>query len=48
MAAHRVDSAQELRQAIRTVLASGEAGLIDARIDPKVSAWTHPLLVRQP
>jgi thiamine pyrophosphate-dependent acetolactate synthase large subunit-like protein len=47
MAAHRADSAQELRQAIRTVLASGEAGLIDARIDPKVSAWTHPLLVRQ-
>ncbi len=47
MAAHRADSAKELRTAIRTVLESGKPGLIDARIDPAVSAWTHQLLVRK-
>lgn len=47
IAAHRADTAQELAEAIRTVLESGKAGLIDARIDPVISAWTHPLLVRK-
>ncbi|MEZ3158914.1 thiamine pyrophosphate-binding protein [Microbacterium sp. BWT-B31] len=44
IAAFRVDSARQLRDAVRTVLSSGKAGLIDARIDPDVSVWTHPLL----
>jgi acetolactate synthase-1/2/3 large subunit len=47
MAGHHVESAAELRDAIRTVLASGKPGLIDARIDPDVSAWTHPLLTQK-
>ena len=27
------------------ILSSGAPGLVDARIDPAVNAWTHPLLV---
>jgi hypothetical protein len=32
--------------AIEAILASGSAGLVDARIDPTVNAWTHPALTR--
>jgi acetolactate synthase I/II/III large subunit len=44
IAAQRADRGTELAAAVRTVLASGVAGLIDARIDPRENAWTHPLL----
>jgi acetolactate synthase I/II/III large subunit len=44
IASHRADSGHECAAAVRTVLASGRPGLIDARIDPSVSAWTDPLL----
>jgi acetolactate synthase-1/2/3 large subunit len=47
IAASTARSADELSAAIREVFASGAAGLIDARIDPDVNAWTHPLLVDQ-
>lgn len=45
LAARRVDSAGEVADAVSTMLRSGGPGLIDARIDASVSAWTHPLLV---
>jgi acetolactate synthase-1/2/3 large subunit len=42
--AHRAETAEELATAIRAIFDSGAAGLVDARIDPAVNAWTHPLL----
>lgn len=44
IAAHRADRAAELGEAMRAIFASGAAGLVDARIDPAVNAWTHSLL----
>lgn len=46
IASHRAETGVELATAMETILASGAAGLVDARIDPTSSAWTHPLLVR--
>lgn len=43
MASYRAETGTELGEAVAAVLASGTAGLIDARIDPDVSAWTFPL-----
>jgi acetolactate synthase-1/2/3 large subunit len=42
---HRAESAAELASAMKAVLSSGGPGLIDARIDASMNAWTHPLLV---
>ena len=39
------ETGDELARAMKEILASGAAGLVDARIDPAVNAWTHPLLV---
>lgn len=47
LAAHRADSADECAAAVRAVFDSGAPGLIDARIDPTVSAWTDALLTEQ-
>jgi acetolactate synthase-1/2/3 large subunit len=44
LAAERVDCGADLASSIRTVVGSGAAGVIDARIDPVVNVWTHPLL----
>ena len=44
IAARRADSAADLASAMKGILASGAPGLVDARIDPTVNAWTHPLL----
>jgi acetolactate synthase-1/2/3 large subunit len=44
IASFRANSADQVAAAMRTIIASGAAGLIDARIDPDVNAWTHPLL----
>jgi acetolactate synthase-1/2/3 large subunit len=46
MTGERAESGDQLVGAIQAVLASGRPGLIDARIDPSVNAWTHPLLAR--
>ena len=46
MAAHRAETGADLSAAMRTILASGAPGLVDARIDPGISVWTHPLFVR--
>jgi acetolactate synthase I/II/III large subunit len=43
IASKRVDTGRELAAAVTEILASGKPGLIDARIDPDVSAWTFPL-----
>jgi acetolactate synthase-1/2/3 large subunit len=48
MAGYRADTGDELREAVATVLASGRPGLIDARIDPDISAWTFPLFNIKP
>ena len=45
IASRRADSAADLASAMKAILASGAPGLIDARIDPAVNAWTHPFLV---
>jgi acetolactate synthase-1/2/3 large subunit len=45
IAAHRAETGDELALAVRAIFASGAPGLVDARIDPAVNAWTHPLLV---
>ena len=44
IASRRVETGEELSAAIREILGSGAPGLVDARIDPTVNAWTHPLL----
>jgi acetolactate synthase-1/2/3 large subunit len=46
IAARRADTGDSLAAAIGESLASGTTGLVDARIDPAVSVWTHPLFVR--
>lgn len=46
IAGERAETGDELAARIRTIVASGAPGLIDARIDPAVNAWTHPLLAR--
>lgn len=46
LAAERARTLDELGKAVIKVLASGRPGLIDARIDPDQSAWTHPLFSR--
>jgi acetolactate synthase I/II/III large subunit len=46
IAAHRAESGDALGAAMQAILESKRAGLVDARIDPSVSAWTHPLLAR--
>lgn len=43
MASYRAETGVQLGEAVSAILASGKAGLIDARIDPDVSAWTFPL-----
>ncbi len=43
IASFRAETGKQLGEAVSAILASGEAGLIDARIDPDVSAWTFPL-----
>jgi acetolactate synthase-1/2/3 large subunit len=48
IASRRVETGDDLSSAIREILDSGAPGLVDARIDPTVSAWTHPLLVDGP
>jgi acetolactate synthase-1/2/3 large subunit len=45
IASWRADSAADLASAMKAILASGAPGLVDARIDPAINAWTHPLLV---
>ncbi len=45
IASHRAETGEELALAVRAIFASGAPGLVDARIDPAVNAWTHPLLV---
>jgi acetolactate synthase-1/2/3 large subunit len=45
IASRRADSAADLASAMKAILASGAPGLVDARIDPAVNAWTHPFLV---
>jgi acetolactate synthase-1/2/3 large subunit len=45
--AHRAETGADLAAAMRAILASGAPGLVDARIDPDVSVWTHPLFVRR-
>jgi acetolactate synthase-1/2/3 large subunit len=42
VAGRRVSSETDLTDAVREVLASGRAGLVDAVIDPDVSVWTYP------
>ena len=44
VAAHHAEPGEELAEAMRAIFASGRAGLVDARIDPAVNAWTDPLL----
>ncbi|HZO97289.1 MAG TPA: thiamine pyrophosphate-binding protein [Gaiellaceae bacterium] len=44
IAGYCAERADELADAMREILASGGAGLVDARIDPAVNVWTHPLL----
>ncbi len=39
----RAISGRELAEAVSQILSSGEPGLVDARIDRDVSAWTFPL-----
>ena len=46
MAAHRAETGADLASAMEAILASGLPGLIDARIDPTVNAWTHPLFAQ--
>jgi len=43
MASYRAETGVQLGEAVSAILASGKAGLVDARIDPDVSAWTFPL-----
>jgi len=45
IASHRAETGDELAAAMNAILGSGKAGLVDARIDPDVNAWTHHLLV---
>jgi acetolactate synthase-1/2/3 large subunit len=44
IASHRAESAEELATAMKAIFDSGDAGLVDARIDPAINAWTHSLL----
>jgi acetolactate synthase I/II/III large subunit len=44
--AERVQTLDELGTAVAKVLASGRPGLVDARIDPEVNAWTYELFDR--
>jgi acetolactate synthase I/II/III large subunit len=46
LAAERARTLDELGKAVAGVLATGRPGLVDARIDPDESAWTHPLFSR--
>lgn len=46
MPGYRAGSALEVGQAVAKILASNRPGLVDARIDPAVSAWTFPLFSR--
>lgn len=46
IAAHTARTGTEVAEAIASILASGSAGLVDARIDPAVNAWTHPVLTK--
>jgi acetolactate synthase I/II/III large subunit len=43
IAGYRAETGEQLADAVAKVLASGKPGLIDARIDGMVSAWTFPL-----
>jgi acetolactate synthase-1/2/3 large subunit len=45
IASHRAETGDELAHAMSTILRSGRAGFVDARIDPDANAWTHHLLV---
>ncbi|MFH5822416.1 thiamine pyrophosphate-binding protein [Georgenia sp. AZ-5] len=40
---YRANTGEELARAVGSILDSRRAGLVDARIDPEVSAWTFPL-----
>lgn len=46
LAAERARTLDDLGKAVAGVLATGRPGLVDARIDPDESAWTHPLFSR--
>lgn len=43
ISSYRANTGRELALAVTEILNSGEPGLIDARIDRDVSAWTFPL-----
>ncbi len=45
---HRAETGEQLGTAVAAILASGKPGLVDARIDPDVSAWTFPLFSTKP